>query len=65
MEDFFSQKTLLSQIRDINVGESREFPIEKVRTIRTYACVHGLESGKKYVTSVSREKKVIVVKRES
>ena len=65
MEDFLAKKTLLSQIRALNVGEFCEFPIEKLRTIRSYACVYGLESGRKYVTSVSRENKVIAVKREA
>lgn len=64
MEKNFAQKSLMAQIRELEVGDVREFPLEKLRTIRVYASVHGLEADRKYTTTICRERRTVMVTRE-
>lgn len=65
MEKISVPKPLSVQIREMEVGEMREFPLDKLRTVRVYACVHGLEAERKYKTTISRERRTVIVTREN
>lgn len=49
---------------EMDVREVREFPINKLCSVRSACSQYGLEWGRKYSTSVDREERVITVTRE-
>lgn len=54
-----------TSIKNMKVGESINFPIEKVRTIRVLASDLGLQYNRLYRTRASRQNRTITVIRES
>lgn len=52
-----------SQIESLKVGETISFPLAKLRNVRTRASELGLQSGRRYKTSTSRERQVVTVHR--
>ncbi len=54
-----------TSIKNMKVGESITFPIEKVRTIRVLASDLGLQYNRLYRTRASRQNRTITVIRKS
>lgn len=54
-----------TSIKNMKVGESINFPIEKVRTIRVLASDLGLQYNRLYRTRASRQNRTITVIRKS
>lgn len=50
---------------EMNIGEVKDFPIDKLKSVRTQCSELGVIHNRQYVTRTDREKRVIVVKRES
>lgn len=57
-------KPARQELLEMDVREVREFPINKLCSVRSACSQYGLEWGRKYSTSVDREKRVITVTRE-
>lgn len=58
------RKPARQELREMDVREMKEFPINKLCSVRSACSQYGLEWGRKYSTSVDREKRVIAVTRE-
>lgn len=54
-----------TSIKNMKVGESINFPIEKIRTIRVLASDLGLQYNRLYRTRASRQNRTITVIRKS
>ena len=54
-----------TSIKNMKVGESINFPIEKVRTIRVLASDLGLQYNRLYRTRASQQNRTITVIRKS
>ena len=52
-------------LTNMEVGVSTNFPIEKLKTVRTQASELGAILSRRYKTKTDRVKKVIIVTRES
>lgn len=52
------------KVTNLGIGETVEFPIEKLNIIRTYAYEVGLKAERKYKTAVDKVRRVITVTRE-
>lgn len=66
MENKSKEKLPVFQIyRQMEVGETRAWPLMQVATIRSNTSLFCLMTGRKYVTHVNREKGVIEVTREA
>lgn len=59
------KNSLTAAIRALEVGERKEFPIERMSTVQSSASREGLISGRVYTTESSREKRVVSVIRIS
>lgn len=57
------KKSLLSQVRELNVGEQATFPISRASYIRSLCVTFGPEWDKKFTTRMDREAKTITAKR--
>ena len=60
-----TEKSTLSQLREMKVGETRSFPVSKMSYIRMIACNFGLQWNMKFYTKVNREQKTINITREA
>lgn len=58
-------QTTKDKVKELEVGASVEFPIEKLNIIRTYAYEIGLKMERRYTTAIDKEKRTIAVKRIS
>lgn len=59
----FKEKAIYTAIIRQEVGEEKEFPLEKVQTVRTYCSQLGLSHQRKYITHSNRETRMVYVKR--
>lgn len=50
-------------IAELEVGQEIEFPVEKLRTVRTTCCDLGLIHNRRYTTTADRGSRVVIVKR--
>lgn len=57
--------SMRTSIKNMKVGESINFPIEKIRTIRVLASDLGLQYNRLYRTRASRQNRTITVIRKS
>ena len=53
----------MRQMRTMDVGEFLEFPLNRLNSIRSMACVVGTENGKRLCTRVDRDNNIVVVTR--
>lgn len=53
----------MRQMRTMDVGEYLEFPLNRLNSIRSMACLVGTEHGKRLCTRVDRDKDIVVVSR--
>lgn len=53
----------MRQMRTMNVGEYLEFPLNRLNSIRSMACVVGTENGTRLSTRVDRDNGQVVVTR--
>lgn len=53
----------MRQMRTMNVGEYLEFPLNRLNSIRSMACVVGTENGTRLSTRVDRDNNIVVVSR--
>jgi hypothetical protein len=56
-------KPILAQLRDLLVGETVAYPVDRLSTVRTMCSSYGLQWNKKFQTRVSRDTGTIVVTR--
>lgn len=54
---------LRPQIRELELGKSISFPIQRMRTIKTTCSELGVIYGRKFRTKINREKEIITVTR--
>lgn len=52
-----------SQIRQMEKGQSLQFPLERMYVIRQYAYELSMLMGREYHTAIDKEKKIIEVSR--
>lgn len=55
----------LSILRNLIIGQEREFPISKLSNVRTMCSNFGIQWGVKFTTRTDREKGVVIVTRIS
>lgn len=55
--------SLRQTLKEMEVGESAEFPISKVSTMRAIASTMGLELERKYSSRCDKERRIITVTR--
>lgn len=53
----------MRKMRTMDVGEYLEFPLNRLNSIRSMACLVGTENGKRLSTRVDRDKDIVVVSR--
>ena len=53
----------MRQMRTMDVGEYLEFPLNRLNSIRSMACLVSTENGKRLCTRVDRDKDIVVVSR--
>lgn len=53
----------MRQMRTMNVGEYLEFPLNRLNSIRSMACVVRTENGTRLSTRVDRDNNIVVVTR--
>ena len=58
------KSSLTAEIRQLKIGESSIFPIERLATVQSSASREGLISGKVYTTEADRESRTITVTRK-
>ena len=56
-------KPILTVLRELEIGESVTYPVERTSYLRSVSVSRGLEWGRKYKTSTNREKQTITVTR--
>jgi len=57
------RNSIIGQFRSLEVGESRDFPREKLSYIRASASLFGAEWDRKFSTHFDREQGVVTVTR--
>lgn len=58
-----ARRTIVSELWEMQIGESKEFPAEICTTIQSSASVYGFKWDRKYSTCNDRERRVITVTR--
>lgn len=58
------KQSITASINALRVGKSVKFPIEKVTTVRSTACIRGVITGRKFVCNQDIKKGVVVVTRK-
>lgn len=58
------KRSLTAEIRQLKIGESAIFPIERLATVQSSASREGLISDKVYTTEADRENRTITVTRK-
>ncbi len=58
-------KPILTALREMEIGESVIYPIERTSYVRSACVTFGLEWGKKFKTSTNRVDRTITVTRNS
>ena len=53
----------MRQMKTMDVGEYLEFPLNRLNSIRSMACLVGTENGTRLSTRVDRDKNIVVVSR--
>lgn len=53
----------MGQMKRMDVGEYIEFPLSRLNSIRSMACLVGTENGTRLSTKVDRDKRIVVVSR--
>ena len=53
----------MRQMKTMDVGEYLEFPLNRLNSIRSMACLIGTENGKRLCTKVDRDNNIVVVSR--
>ena len=53
----------MRQMRTMDVGEYLEFPLSRLNSIRSMACLVGTENGTRLSTRVDRDNNIVVVTR--
>ena len=53
----------MRQMRTMDVGEYLEFPLNRLNSIRSMACLVDIENGKRLSTRVDRDNDIVVVSR--
>lgn len=56
-------KPVLPTLRELKVGESVSYPLNRTSYVRSVCVSYGLEWGKKFSTRINREDSAIVVTR--
>jgi len=59
-----TEKSMLSQLKEMEIGDILSFPISKMSYIKGSCSNFGLEWGVRFSTSINREQKTIDVTRE-
>ena len=59
------RETTKDEIKQMEVGQTISFPIERFAVIRTYAYELGLLFGRTYRTAIDKENRIINVYREA
>lgn len=59
------RRAMLSQLRNMAVGQVLVFPLESRATIRTYCCEYGLEWRRKFESKTDRISRTVSVTRIS
>ena len=59
------KETVKDQIKQMEVGQTLSYPIERLTVVRTYACELGMILDRKYKTETDRDNRTINVTRES
>lgn len=57
------ENSLMKQMRDLEVGGMLDVPIERILTVRSYASVFRYQEGRKYITRIHPDKKIVRVTR--
>lgn len=57
------QKPMLQQLRELDIDQELEFPIERASSVKSCCSAFGLEWNKKFKTEVKRKERVLKVKR--
>lgn len=57
-------KSARQELKDMEVNEIIEFPIQRMCSVRSACSAYGLEWGRRFSTAVDREKSVIAVTRK-
>lgn len=63
MENNSSEKPMLQQLRELEVGENLIFPAEKRGTIRSMCTMFGFEWNKTFSSKINRKDRTITVTR--
>ncbi len=56
-------KPILTALRELELGESVTYPIERTSYLRSACVTFGLEWGKKFKTSINRDSRTITATR--
>ena len=57
------EKPKLAILRDMEVGEMRQFPAEDMNSIKSMCSSFGFQWGKRFATTTNREERTIIVTR--
>lgn len=57
--------SIVPLLREMKVGEEKDFPAEKYRSVIVLCSDYGFSSGRKYTCKRDRENRIVKVKRES
>lgn len=57
------KNTMTSMLEPMKVGESKDFPAEKIFSVQTMASMLGFKWKRRYSTSIDRERRVVTVTR--
>lgn len=58
-----AEKPMLAVLRDLEVGESRPYPLERMSSLKTMCTNFGAQWNKTFSTKTDREKRIITVTR--
>lgn len=58
-----NEKPMLAVLRDLKVGESRTYPIEKMSSLKTMCTNFGAQWNKTFSTKIDRPNRTITVTR--
>jgi len=57
------KNSLTNSILEMEIGEIKEFPIERCTSVQSVASVTGIRFDRRYTTETFREKRIITVER--
>ena len=57
------EKPKLAILRDMEVGEVRQFPAEDMNSIKAMCSAFGFQWGRRYTTTTNREERTIIFTR--